>query len=123
MYIRLSGRTEVRDTYITLSLLYYSRYVKIRPNKSLFNLSSVSNDVFLFKIKRKDSPDCTFCNKREETIIHIFCECEKIIPIWQYLMSIILKKHDPGFNLANCDKIVGTCTDRFVSYLFLLLNV
>ena len=87
----------------------------------VFHRCIALND-FLFKIRRKDSPNCTFCNKREETIIHILCECDKVTPIWQYLLSVILKKHDPRFTLANCEKIFGTCTDRYVSYLFLLLK-
>ena len=34
-----------------------------------------------FKIKRKDSPLCSFCNKDPETYIHVFCECPRVLPI------------------------------------------
>ena len=37
--------------------------------------------ILLFKINRKNSPYCDFCDKFPESIIHIFCECDFVIPI------------------------------------------
>ena len=42
---------------------------------TIFHKAIAFND-FLFKINRKNSPDCDFCDKFPECIIHIFCECD-----------------------------------------------
>ena len=67
---------------------------------------TIALNGFLHKIKRKDSPNCTFCNKVEETMVHLFCECEKITPIWNSLLDSIHQKHDTNFNLTNFKKTV-----------------
>ena len=42
---------------------------------------AIAFNNFLFKIKRKDSPNCHLCDKFPETITHIFCDCEIVKPI------------------------------------------
>ena len=37
---------------------------------------------------------CDFCKKFPETIIHVFCECDYVKPIWDDLIKIIKDKHD-----------------------------
>ena len=44
---------------------------------------------------------CAFCHNAPETIIHIFCDCEKVQPIWDGLISLINDKLDPDCNLNN----------------------
>ena len=60
---------------------------------------------FLFKINRTDSPDCSLCHKKPETIIHIFSECDLVTPLWQEINTI--------FDIQN-DNIVS---DNFSKYL------
>ena len=38
---------------------------------------------FLSKIKLSESDMCVFCKDQRETILHLFCHCSKVIPIWQ----------------------------------------
>ena len=73
-------------------------------------------------IKRKDSPNCNFCDKMTETMVHLFCDCEAVTPIWHILLQIIHLKHDPDFILNNFKKMFGVSSDKFLSYLFLLLK-
>ena len=87
----------------------------------LFHKAIALND-FLFRIKRKDSPNCTLCEKEEESMTHLFCECEKVTPIWQELILIISQKSDKPKNVNNFEKMFGFHEDKFVSYLFLLLK-
>ena len=67
---------------------------------------AIAFNNFLFKINRKDSPNCDFCKNYPESIIHIFCECEYVI----------------DFSLSNFDKIFGIYQDNFLTYSFLCVK-
>ena len=43
---------------------------------------AICTNKFLHKIGRSDSPFCCFCKKIDETLVHLFCECEKITSLW-----------------------------------------
>ena len=79
---------------------------------------AIALNHFLFKIKMKDSPNCTLCDKKEETMVHLFCDCEKVAPIWHDLFALISQKCDSKINVTNFEKLFGICNDTFVSYLF-----
>ena len=85
------------------------------------NISSSNND-FLFKINRRNSSNCDFCDKFPESIIHIFCECDFVRPIWEELFKIIKDKYDIDFSASNFDKIFGVFGDKLLTYLFLCLK-
>ena len=98
--------------FCTIDTKLRSFYFKIFHN-------TIALNAFLYKIKRKDSPNCAFCDNEEESIIHLFCDCDKVAPIWSLLLTTI-KKHITDFNLTNFQKLFGVSTDRFVTYLLLL---
>ena len=81
---------------------------------------TIALNTFLYKIRRKDSPNCVYCEKAEETMVHLFCDCEKIVPIWRYVSNII-EKHI-NFNLSNFEKMFGVISDKFVTYLVLAVK-
>ena len=65
---------------------------------------------FLEKIGRKDSNLCTFCKEKEETILHIFCECPNILKLWENVIkwikdktniTIIMDRQIQLFGIAN----------------------
>ena len=101
--------------FCTLDTKLRSFYFKV------FHKAIAVND-FLFKIKRKDSPNCSLCEKKEETLVHLFCECEKVTPIWHNLITVISQKLNSNLSVTNFEKLFGICTDQFISYLFLLLK-
>ena len=41
---------------------------------------AICTNQFLHRIGRSDSSNCYFCNNLPETILHLFCECEKVSP-------------------------------------------
>ena len=108
---------EVHNTifFCTIETKLRSFYFKI------FHKAIALND-FLFKIKRKESPNCSLCDKKEESMVHLFCECDKVTPIWQDLLVIISQNNSSVINVTNFDKLFGICNDKFVSYLFLLMK-
>ena len=75
-------------------------------NLIIFHKAIAFND-FLLKINRKNSPNCDFCDKFPESIIHIFCECDFDRPIWEEVLKIIKDKYDVDFTVSNFDKIFG----------------
>ena len=77
---------------------------------------------FLFKIKRKDSPNCIFYDKEIEIIVHLFCDCESVAHLWHDLLQIIHLKEDPDFVLNNKKKMFGVSSDKFLTYLILSLK-
>ena len=55
-------------------------------------------------------------------MIHLFCDCESVSPIWQSLIDTIHLKHNPNFRLTRFQKVFGVITDKLLSYLFLCLK-
>jgi len=51
---------------------------KLRAFYFRFFHNAIAFNDFSYRINRKDSPNCIFCQKMPETISHIFCFCEKI---------------------------------------------
>ena len=99
----------------TIDTRLRSFYFKIFHNAIAFN-------AFLYRIKRKNSPNCTFCKKMPETLIHVFCDCEIVSPIWQKLVDSIRRKHAPDFVLTNFGKLFGVVNDKYLSFLILSLK-
>ena len=73
---------------------------------------------FLFKIKRIDSPECCFCQKVPETIIHIFCECDFVKPLWQEIYNIFHLNTEFDCQLSNFEKSLGFLIISFWHILF-----
>ena len=48
----------------------------------------------------------------------IFCDCEKVQPIWDGLISLIHDKFDPDCNLNEFDRLFGTENKSLLSFFF-----
>ena len=90
-------KVHLTNLFCTLDTKLRSFYFKI------FHKAIALND-FLFKIKKKDSPNCSLCGKEEETFVHLFCECEKVIPIWLKLLDMISQKSNSNVVVTNWEK-------------------
>ncbi|XP_071501744.1 uncharacterized protein [Diadema antillarum] len=80
---------------------------------------AIALNEFLFKIKRKDSPLCFFCNKSPETFLHLFILCPHILPLWQKIIDIINHKEKKNYIFSNFEKMFGLYEDSYISYIFL----
>ena len=105
----------LRNYKCTIDTRFRAFYFKIFHNSIAFN-------DFLFKIKRKDSPNCCFCEKYPETMVHVFCECEVVIPLWNDMVEIINHKEDVNFSVSNFDKMFGIQDDKFLTFLCLIIK-
>lgn len=108
-------KTHVNNFKCTISTRIRSFYFK------LFHRAIGLND-FLYKIKRKVSPNCSFCNTDPETYSHIFVECPNVKPIWDETVKAITQKTNKPLNVSTFEKMFGCESDRFLTYLFLLLK-
>ena len=68
---------------------------------------AICTNKFLYKIGRIDSPFCFFCDKFDETLIHLFCDCDKITPLWDNLCDFIGNKTGENFQFSQFQKMFG----------------
>ena len=87
----------------------------------LFHKAIALNE-FLYKIKRKGSPTCSFCKTAPETYIHCFIECQVIKPIWDKIIIVINQKSNKVIHPSQFDKMFGYEQDIFLTYLFILFK-
>jgi hypothetical protein len=90
-----------------------------------FHMAKCTNK-FLHKIGRADSPNCYFCNESPETILHLFCDCKKIAPLWDELCFFINNVTGESFVFSKFDKMFGLSDisehDMCITFLFLCLK-
>ena len=108
-------KTHLNNFKCTISTRIRSFYFK------LFHRAIGLND-FLYKIKRKDSPNCSFCNTAPETYKHIFIECPVVKPIWDKAIKVISQKINRPLNVSTFEQMFGVVDDKFLTHLFLLLK-
>ena len=60
---------------------------KLRSFNFMILHKAIALNTFLFRIKRKDSQNGSLCGEEEEQMVHLFCECEKVVPLWQTLFK------------------------------------
>jgi hypothetical protein len=77
--------------------------------------------IFCLKL-REGIPQTEFCRKASESIIHFFCNCEIVKPIWENMVNIIRNKCDINFSVSTFDMIFGIPDDKFLTYLFLCVK-
>ena len=88
---------------------------------------AICTNQFLHKIGRADSPLCYFCQKSTESYIHMFCDCDKIRPLWDNLSTFIDKKCGENLDLSNFQKMFGLDLlssehNRGINFLILYLK-
>ena len=62
---------------------------------------------FLYKIKMIDNNLCVFCHSYPETVMHLFCECDKVIDLWHNVKQWLNNKAGININFDNSVKLLG----------------
>ena len=62
---------------------------------------------FLFKLKLTEDNYCTFCKNEEETVTHVFCNCQFITRIWSRFERWIEDKTGEHIVLTDQHKLFG----------------
>ena len=99
-----------------------SIYTRLRAFYFKLFFKAIALNNFLYKIKKKDSPQCSFCNTEPETFIHVFIECNVVKPIWDQTLNAISNKTHKILNASNSHKMFGYSEDKFVTFIFLTLK-
>ena len=58
--------------------LKYVSEIKSRDFQYKINNKILVTNSFLYKIKRKETDLCSYCQKETESILHLFCNCERV---------------------------------------------
>ena len=76
-----------RKIYILPRITTVNMYLHSFQYKILNNIFFLKDKLFVFR--KKNIPLCLFCNKEEETPLHIFSECTYVIYLWQQLATFL----------------------------------
>ena len=84
----------------------------------------IATNSYLYKIKVKDSPLCTFCGLHEETIVHIFYECESVHNLWTAIIDWVYEKCAVRLNFTKLDYLFGKFNSKYpvLNLLIFLVN-
>ena len=56
-------------------------------------------NIQLLKWKMKDNSNCSFCGKEPETLVHLFTQCQKVVELWEELISYIRNRYNITIHL------------------------
>ena len=76
-----------RKIYILPHITTVITYLHSFQYKILNNILFLNKKLFVFR--KKNTPLCSFCNKEEQTLLHIFSECTYVIYLWQQLATFL----------------------------------
>ncbi len=60
-----------------------------------------------YKMNIFDTPLCSFCGNHDETLIHIFYQCDQVRLLWDTIMQWILRKTNININLSEQQTLLG----------------
>ena len=66
--------------------IYKACFNTVKDNYLIYLQFKIINRILgtkslLYKISLTDSPLCTFCKEQEETILHLFYDCNEVLPL------------------------------------------
>ena len=67
--------------------LIYIQEIKLRDFQYKINNRILVTNTFLYKIKKKDSNRCSYCNQEPETITHLLFHCKNVLDFWNTLKT------------------------------------
>lgn len=72
--------------------LKYCTYTKYKWFQYRINHMILATNASLFKMGKKETDQCTFCNEQVETLEHIFWGCHKVNELWVFLNRWIFEE-------------------------------
>lgn len=115
-YIKWSSKTEINksdwiESFEKLKNTTQDTKLRWLQYRILHNILTTNKSVANFR--RDQTPLCTFCNTKNETISHLFWECKEIQYFWENLEKIINKRCMHSFNFRFTKNLIlfGFCSE------------
>ena len=92
--------------------IYKTCFHTIKDNDLIWLQSKIINQILgtrllLQKIKITNNPNCVFCNRDKETLLHLFFECDHVSQLWNSLYTWIRNKSRLQITPDKCTIILG----------------
>ena len=58
------------------------------------------SNKFLYQIRYIDKPNCSFCDNEDETLEHLFFQCQYVFSLWESLKVYLQVNIDLNLNLS-----------------------
>ena len=66
----------------------------------------------LYNMNKSPSPNCLFCDDTPETLIHLFCQCPKVVNFWTEVEDWVASKRTLLTNFTPSEIILGYLKDE-----------
>ena len=66
---------------------FASNEVKLQSFQIKLNLRAIVTKIALHGMELAQNPNCSFCNNKVETLLHLFCTCPVVLKFWNDLSS------------------------------------
>ena len=108
----------LNDYFVILKKACKYPYLYSFQYKLLYRI--IPTNSFLYKIHYKDTKYCTFCNRNDETIEHLFYDCNVVHSFWDDFF-ILVRKFDENIEISRCDIFLGSKTlSLFLNFLLII---
>ena len=87
------------------SICLQDMWMRMFQYKILHRILPTNKKLLQFKIK--DSSDCEYCGQEEESLLHLFCECDLSTQIWQELVDWLGKQGQKINYLTDSQILLG----------------
>ena len=113
---------EINDITVVEWKMYNKKLNQINEVKlkdfqyKILNRILVTNR-FLYKIKRKETDKCSYCNTESESITHLLFGCEKVNEFWKTLKIWLLNNANISLHLDYKTIIFSACSQALTHFI------
>ena len=97
--------------------LNYIKEVKLRDFQFKINNCILVTNSFLFKIKKKDTNRCSYCNQEAESITHLLFYCGKVVEFWKNFKTWLGRKANINLQVEIKNILFSSHSQALLSYL------
>ena len=85
---------------------------KMRSFQYRLNKRAIITNVDLMHWGKSDSDDCSFCEIKRETLIHLFAECSETQTLWNCIPNIFNDVRKAPMDMSNCAKLFNRISKK-----------
>ena len=97
--------------------LNYIKEVKLRDFQFKINNCILVTNSFLFKIKKKDTNRCSYCNQEAESITHLLFYCGKVVEFWKNFKTWLARTANINLQVEIKNILFSSHSQALLSYL------